>query len=106
MVKFERFIELLLNLSDELLELFEFKNINIYKRLISIRHEIRITKEDDFLGIEDFLSKEEIKTKIIKKDISFLNNTRFESDVWLIWRELSNTNRTLMWEWIDKIVYL
>lgn len=93
----------IIRLFDELLTLFEDENKLIYKRLLILRHKIRIINESD---VYDECRSFYLKNShfFLDKDVSVFKNTPFYSDVETIWSELSPANKSLVWKWIGSIL--
>jgi|HubBroStandDraft_6_1064221.scaffolds.fasta_scaffold395612_2 hypothetical protein len=94
----------LVDLADELLNLFEDGNKLVYKRLISLRHTIRnkLSALEIYDGLHQFYL--ENSASLETKDIGAFKRTQYADDIDLIWSELSGSNRALVWKWVDAII--
>jgi hypothetical protein len=97
------FKDKIVNLLNELIELFEdVGNKLIYKKVFKMRHYI----ENKISDVELYNTCKEFYNKNIEdfKKQNAIPLIIYNSDFELIWSELSQTNKLLIWQWIDLIV--
>lgn len=90
---------------DELLDLFEDRHV-IYKRLIQLHHFVRnVSSNDDIETIvRRYMNDHDICVKIKNRNYKLLNGTRYELEGELMWSELTQINKEIIWKWLTSII--
>lgn len=88
-------------LIDELMNLFEYGNKLIYKKLLLIRHTIRNEYEPE--QIHDICQKFFLTNDVEKKNMRIFKNTPWFDDIEYMWSDISSANKNLVWMWIESI---
>lgn len=93
--------EIVVNLFNELLNVFETSNKIIYDQLIRIRHKIRnVYSARD---IQRYFDKNAVA---LRDKITTRNHKLFDDDYLIcdwIWNDTNDYNKEVIWTWIEKI---
>lgn len=96
----------ILELLDQLLDLFEDKNKLIYRKLIYHHHYLHNIMSDDDLksALVEWTMSNNIDQKISRRDKNILYGTRFELEGEWVFNDLTRYNIDTIWKWVDVII--
>ena len=96
----------ILELLDQLLDLFEEKNKLIYKKLIYHHHELNnlIDEDELYSGLVDWITSYNIVARVDRRDKNILCGTRFEMEGEWLFNDLTKCNIETLWKWVDVII--